>query len=250
MWQNARLSPCLAAGSILLVLGASACGRVGQVGRVPQMTEAQQSAEFDAMTSPELAIETLPVRPDGAASLWTTSQNSLVADRRAANRGDILTVVIEINDQATIQNSSGRSRSASDKVSIPAMAGLPQRIDEALPEGASMDELAEASGSSTFKGSGNISRKDKITLRVAATVIERLPNGVLRIEGTQEVRVNYEVRVLTVSGFVRPSDIGRKNEIAYDRIAGARISYGGRGQISDVQQPRYGQQVADILLPY
>merc|ERR1712192_300583 len=110
------------------------------------MTEAQQSAEFDAMTSPELAVETLPVRPDGAASLWTTSQNSLVADRRAANRGDILTVVIEINDQATIQNSSGRSRSASDKVSIPAMAGLPQRIDEALPEGASMDELAEASG--------------------------------------------------------------------------------------------------------
>ena len=127
---------------------------------------------------------------------------------------------------------------------------ISQRIDEALPEGASMDELAEASGSSTFKGSGNISRKDKITLRVAATVIERLPNGVLRIEGTQEVRVNYEVRVLTVSGFVRPSDIGRKNEIAYDRIAGARISYGGRGQISDVQQPRYGQQMADILLPY
>jgi flagellar L-ring protein precursor FlgH len=113
-----------------------------------------------------------------------------------------------------------------------------------------MDELADAKGSSSYKGEGNISRRDKMTLRIAATVTERLPNGVLRIEGSQEVRVNYEVRVLTVSGFVRPSDIGRKNEIAYDRIAGARISYGGRGQISDVQQPRYGQQVADILLPY
>ena len=132
----------------------------------------------------------------------------------------------------------------------PSLAGLPQRIDDMLPEGASMDELAEAKSSSSFKGSGNISRRDKVTLRVAATVVERLPNGVLRIEGTQEVRINYEVRVLTVSGFVRPSDIGRRNEIAYDRIAGARISYGGRGQISDVQQPRYGQQVADILLPY
>ncbi|MTH63270.1 flagellar basal body L-ring protein FlgH [Paracoccus shanxieyensis] len=244
MRQNAQL--LLACG--LLAIGVSACGRVSQVGRTPQMTEAATSAEYEAMTAP--VIPELPARPDSAASLWSVSQNSLVADRRASNRGDILTVVIEINDQASIQNSSGRSRSSSDKVSIPAMAGLSQRIDEILPEGASMDELAEAKGSSTFKGSGNISRKDKITLRVAATVIERLPNGVLRIEGSQEVRVNYEIRVLTVSGFVRPSDIGRRNEIAYDRIAGARIAYGGRGQISDVQQPRYGQQVADILLPY
>lgn len=238
----------LALGLLALTLGVSACGRASQVGRVPEMTSPSSSAEFEAMSTPTLPD--LPQRADGAASLWTTSQNSLVADRRAASRGDILTVVIQINDQATMQNTSGRSRSSSDKVSIPSMMGLPQRVDELLPEGASMDELAEAKGSSTFKGSGNISRKDSITLRVAATVIERLPNGVLRIEGTQEVRVNYEVRVLTVSGFVRPSDIGRRNEIAYDRIAGARISYGGRGQISDVQQPRYGQQIADIVLPY
>ena len=130
------------------------------------------------------------------------------------------------------------------------MIGLPQRLGDVLPEGAGVDPLAEAKGSSTYKGSGNISRRDKLTLRVAATVVDRLPNGVLRIQGTQEVRVNYEVRELTVSGFVRPSDIDRRNEIAYDRIAGARISYGGRGQITDVQQPRYGQQVADIILPY
>lgn len=113
-----------------------------------------------------------------------------------------------------------------------------------------MAELASAKGASTFKGAGNISRRDKLTLRVAATVIDTLPNGVLHIQGSQEVRVNYEVRELTVSGFVRPTDISRDNEVAYDRIAGARISYGGHGQISDVQQPRYGQQLADIVLPY
>ncbi|MEF9601590.1 flagellar basal body L-ring protein FlgH [Paracoccus sp. PXZ] len=242
--------PALFLGAVTLALSLAACGRVSQIGQVPDMTEPESSVEFQAMTSSSHGMQDLPYRPDSTASLWTASQNSLVANRRASNRGDILTVVIEIDDRAEIQNSSGRSRSSADNVSIPSMMGLPQRIDEMLPEGASMDELAEAKASSSFKGSGNISRRDKLTLRVAATVVDRLPNGVLRIQGTQEVRVNYEVRELTVSGFVRPSDIGRRNEIAYDRIAGARISYGGRGQISDVQQPRYGQQIADILLPY
>ncbi|WGR60049.1 flagellar basal body L-ring protein FlgH [Paracoccus ferrooxidans] len=237
-------------GALALALSLSACGRVTQIGQVPDMTAPESSVEFQAMTSSGHGVQELPYRADSTASLWRVSQNSLVADRRASDRGDILTVVIEIDDSAEIQNSSGRSRSSADKDGIPSLAGLPQRIDRILPEGASMEELAEAKASSSYKGSGNISRRDKLTLRVAATVVDRLANGVLRIQGTQEVRVNYEVRELTVSGFVRPSDIGRRNEIAYDRIAGARISYGGRGQISDVQQPRYGQQLADILLPY
>ena len=243
-------SPRTAIAAISIILAMSACGRVTQIGRTPGMSEPESSVEFQAMSSSGYGINELPDRPDSAASLWSTSQSSLVADRRASNRGDILTVVIEIDDRAEMQNSSDRSRSSADKVGIPQMVGLPQRINDMLPEGASMDQLAEAKASSTYKGAGNISRRDKLTLRVAATVVDRLPNGVLRIQGTQEVRVNFEMRELTVSGFVRPSDIGRRNEIAYDRIAGARISYGGRGQITDVQQPRYGQQVADILLPY
>lgn len=250
MLRTLSPSPRTAIAAILVLLAMSACGRVKQIGQEPDLTEPESSVEFQAMSSMGYGINELPDRPDSAASLWSTSQSSLVADRRASNRGDILTVVIEIDDRAEMQNSSDRSRSAADKVGIPQMVGLPQRINDMLPEGASMDELAEAKASSTYKGEGNISRRDKMTLRVAATVVDRLPNGVLRIQGTQEVRVNFELRELTVSGFVRPSDIGRRNEISYDRIAGARISYGGRGQITDVQQPRYGQQVADILLPY
>lgn len=232
------------------LMAATACGRVGDVGQVPEMTAPHATHEFQAMTEPVLPLAQGTLRPDTSASLWAGQQSSLVGDRRAGARGDILTVVIEIDDKAEIQNSSGRSRASSESVGIPQMIGLPQRIDEHLPEGASMAELASAKGASTFKGAGNISRRDKLTLRVAATVIDRLPNGVLHIQGSQEVRVNYEVRELTVSGFVRPTDISRDNEVAYDRIAGARISYGGHGQISDVQQPRYGQQLADIVLPY
>ncbi len=235
---------------ICVALALTACGRADHLGQPPQLTSPRQTQEFVAMTNPPLEIPVDSGRPEAAASLWAGTTSSLISDRRAATRGDILTVVIEIDDRAEISNTSGRSRSAEDEVGISQMIGIPQRLNEKLPEGASLDKLADASSSSNYKGSGNISRRDKLTLRVAATVVDTLPNGVLQIEGTQEVRVNFELRELTVSGFVRPGDIDRSNEIAYDRIAGARISYGGRGQITDVQQPRYGQQIADIILPY
>ncbi|MFV0382885.1 flagellar basal body L-ring protein FlgH [Paracoccus sp. (in: a-proteobacteria)] len=233
---------------VALMLGA--CNRAADLGQTPDLTDPRQSGEFSAMINPPLEIPVDSGRPEAAASLWAGTHSSLVSDRRAATRGDILTVVIEIDDRAEISNTSGRSRNAAENLSIPSMVGIPQRLAGKLPDGASFDDLAEAKSSSAYKGAGNISRRDKLTLRVAATVVDTLPNGTLQIEGTQEVRVNFELRELTVSGFVRPADIDRKNEIAYDRIAGARISYGGRGQISDVQQPRYGQQIADILLPY
>ena len=133
---------------------------------------------------------------------------------------------------------------------VPALFGIPQRLDTTLPEGADMASAVSTNSSSTFSGNGSVARNEKLMLRVAATVVEELPNGVLRIEGQQEVRVNFELRELVVSGYVRPVDISRQNEITYDNIAGARISYGGRGQITDVQQPRFGQQIADILLPF
>lgn len=235
---------------VAAVLCLSACGRLSQVGRSPEFSPVEGSYQHHAMYSvalPEEADQNLPAEQ---SSLWSASRSSLFGDRRAGHRGDILTVVIEIDDKAEISNSTARSRKGAEKMGISSLFGIPQRIDKHLPDGASMADATDTNSASSYAGQGSVARKEKLTLRVAATVVEELPNGVLRIEGQQEVRVNNELRELLVTGYVRPIDISRQNEITYDKIAGARISYGGRGQISDVQQPRYGQQVADVLLPF
>lgn len=236
--------------SVLLLpalMTATACGNLDQVGRAPEFSPLEGSYQHHSLYSTPLPESTPQATP---SSLWTGETDSLLGDRRAAQRGDILTVVIEIDDSAEISNSSGRSRTGSQSMGIPSLLGIPQRLDGALPSGASMADAVETSSNSTFSGDGSVSRTEKLELRVAATVVEELANGVLRIEGQQEVRVNFELRELIVTGYVRPADISRQNEITYDKIAGARISYGGRGQITDVQQPRYGQQISDIILPF
>lgn len=239
-----RLTPAL-----LLLAALPACARLENVGRAPDFTPLEGSGEYYAMSGNSFPERTERPMPADGASLWSGNRESLLGDRRAMQRGDILTVVIEIDDQAQITNSTDRSRSASEEMGIPGLFGLPQRLDETLHEGATMADAVSAGSTSSYQGDGSVSRQEKLTLRVAATITERMPNGVLRVQGSQEVRVNNEIRELLVAGFVRPEDISRQNEVTYDKIAGARISYGGRGQITDVQQPRYGQQVADILLP-
>ncbi len=247
MTARQRLKPALL---LALMASIAACQRLEDVGKAPAFSPVETGGEYHAMTTPGLPDTQDPGYAGVEASLWTGARGSLLGDRRAGMRGDILTVVIEIDDKAEISNATGRSRASADSMAIPDLMGIPQRIDRNLPDGASMANAFGTSASSDYQGTGSVARKEKLTLRVAATVVETLPNGVLRIQGSQEVRVNFEVRELVVQGFVRPEDISRQNEITYDKIAGARISYGGRGQITDVQQPRYGQQVADVLLPF
>lgn len=235
--------------AILLLLTA-ACSPLDEVGRAPGFSPLEGGTQHHAMYAAPFPESADRGAPSDAASLWTSTRASLFGDRRAARRGDILTVVIEIDERAEISNATDRSRSGDSSMGIPQLFGLPQRADTRLPSGASMADAVQTQGASTFSGDGSVARKEKLALRVAATVVEELPNGVVRIEGQQEVRVNFELRELIVSGYVRPGDVSRQNEITYDKIAGARISYGGRGQISDVQQPRWGQQIADILLPF
>lgn len=236
--------------AILVFVATAACSDLGQVGRAPEFSPLEGSFQHHSLYSSPMPETADPNSATDASSLWTGRTESLLGDRRAARSGDILTVVIQIDEKAEISNATGRTRSGSQEMGVPSLFGIPQRIDKNLPDGASMTEAVDTSSKSSFSGNGSVSRNEKLTLRVAATVVEELPNGVLRIEGQQEVRVNYELRELIVTGYVRPADISRQNEITYDKIAGARISYGGRGQISEIQQPRYGQQITDILLPF
>ncbi|MEL7280842.1 MAG: flagellar basal body L-ring protein FlgH [Pseudomonadota bacterium] len=235
---------------VAMGLAVAGCSRIEDIGRAPSFTDAVAGNEHAAMIYGGLPPVADPSRRVDRASLWSSGRSSLLGDRRAMQKGDILTVVIEIDEEAQISNQTQRSRSGSEGLQVPQLFGIPQRINEALPDGASLDTAVDLSSNASSSGDGSVRRQEELTLRVAATITQVLPNGVLEIQGVQEVRVNFELRELLVSGFVRPEDISRQNEITYDKIASARISYGGRGQITDVQQPRYGQQVLDILLPF
>lgn len=231
----------------LMVLG---CARANHIGKAPSFSEMVETEEHRAMITSSLPLRLQEQRLIDQASLWSGTRSSLLGDRRALEQGDILTVVIEIDERAEISNATDISRSGEESLGIPALGGLPQRLDQRLPEGASSSELVGINSKSSSSGDGSVKRNEKLTLRIAATVVNVLPNGVLSIEGTQEIRVNFELRELLVTGYVRPADISRQNEITYDKIASARVSYGGRGQITDVQQPRYGQQILDAVLPF
>lgn len=233
-----------------VTLVAGGCARLDHVGKPPDFTSTETSREHLAMSVPGIPRTLDKQRNVDQASLWSGSRNSLLGDRRALERGDILTVVVEIDERAEISNSTSRERSGGEELALESLFGIPQRIDRALPDGATSAEGVGIETDSSYDGEGQVKRNEKLTLRIAATVTDVLANGVMRLQGSQEVRVNFEIRELLVEGYVRPEDVSRQNEITYDKIASARISYGGRGQITDVQQPRYGQQIADIILPF
>jgi flagellar L-ring protein precursor FlgH len=227
---------------------AAACTPIMQP---PEMTSIGTEPSAEIVTAQRAALA-VPA-PQAAryeyqqASLWNTGPKGLLGDRRARALGDLLTIAIEIDEQAEMKNTTTRTRSGSEGAALNAGFGL----TNLLPFDISMlsPEL-DVSADSSFKGNGATKRNEKLHLRIAATVVQVLPNGQLVIQGDQEVRVNNELRDLQVTGIVRPEDISRHNEIEYDRIAGARISYGGRGQLTSAQQPRYGQQITDQVLPY
>lgn len=240
----------LARMAVLSLVLLGACGRMDHVGKAPTFSPGNETPEHVAMLWQGLPLSTQPQRAVDDSSLWSGERQSLLGDRRAISKGDILTVVIEIDEEAEISNGTSRSRSGDESMGVSNLLGLPQRLDEHLPDGAAMATAVDLNSSSNSTGKGSVKRSEKLTLRVAATIVDVLPNGVLAISGSQELRVNFELRELLVSGYVRPEDISRQNEITYDKIASARVSYGGRGQISDVQQPRYGQQLLDVVLPF
>jgi flagellar L-ring protein precursor FlgH len=197
---------------------------------------------------PEPEVRGFPQRAE-RSSLWQSGSTGFFADQRAMEVGDILTIDIEIDDQARLSNRSQRGRSGNAAVGAPTLFGVQDVIERVagLDEG---EDPVGLSAESTAEGSGRIDRAESIKLKVAATVIERLPNGNLVVAGRQEVMVNSEIRELRVAGIIRPQDIQRDNTISYDKIAEARITYGGRGQLTRQTRSSYGEDAMDVILPY
>lgn len=227
----------------LLLSGCSTALR--DIGREPHMTPPGTGLIRE---QPYVRVaQPVPSRMLSTGSLWRDEAADLFKDPRARRVGDTLKVEISIKDKASIDSTSDRSREATIDGSFNFDYNVLTKFLTGTGTGSGN---AAIDTESTHKGEGATSRSETIELSIAAMVTHRLPNGNLVISGTQEIRVNFEVRELKVTGIVRPRDISSDNSIAYDKIAEARISYGGRGRIMEVQQPRWGQQLVDILSPF
>lgn len=239
-----------------LLAGCGSVGRLQQVGKAPKLTPMGDASAPDI--EPSLGDRGAAGRngqarqPQAAnsASLFRTGAGAFFRDQRASQLGDILTIRINITDKASVANSTSRSRSGGESAGIGALLGLENPLGKVLPGNPDTSRLVDTNSTSQSNGAGNTTRSEQINMTMAAIVTEVLPNGNLVIRGKQEVRVNFELRELVVTGIVRPMDIARDNSVRHSQIAEARVIYGGRGQLTDVQQARWGQQIYDALFPF
>jgi len=242
MTSRFSLVVMLAAGSLA---GCSAATRVSQIGEMPPLTTIQDPHQQPGYKPVSLPMPTPMVGERRPNSLWQAGSRAFFKDQRAANVGDILTVVINFDEKAIFDNETQRQRTSSENEQLNNFFGLQNK----LPNSVGTNPINVA-GASNHDGKATMDREEQVNLQVAALVMQVLPNGNLVVQGHQEFRVNYEVRELQLMGVIRPQDISSINTVDYSKLAEARISYGGRGQLMDIQQPRYGQQFLDILQPF
>jgi len=249
-----RFKLALLATALSSSLMLAGCGntldRISRLGDTPEMNDIQNptaQANYKPVSLPMPAPGSDLRQP---ASLWRQGSRAFFKDQRASRVGDILTVVITIKDQAKLNNATASSRDGTDSADLPNFLGYETLLHKILPNAVDPEALVKADSASSNTGTGSVNRTEDIQLRVAALITQLLPNGNFVLQGSQQVRVNYELRDLQVTGVIRPEDISQLNEISYDKIAEARISYGGKGTVSDVQQPRLGQQLYDVLFPF
>jgi flagellar L-ring protein precursor FlgH len=242
----------LLAGSLLVILGiaggCSAIDRISQIGEQPKLAAIENPTSQPGYKPVQMPMPKPEVASYNANSLWRNGSRAFFKDQRAARIGDILTVTVNFTDKADINNETKRDRTSKEDSGITdfiAAGTIGAQGRKILP-----GKLLVTDSTSKYDGSGSVVRTENLRTNVAAVVTQLLPNGNLVVEGKQEIRVNFEIRELIVAGIVRPEDIQSDNTIDSSKIAQARIAYGGRGQITDFQQPRYGQQVTDILLPF
>ncbi len=246
----AALALLLALPLLLLAPGCGSLERLSRVGEPPPMAPISNPTadpRWRPVTMPMPSPQD-PITP--ANSLWRQGSRTFLRDQRAAAVGDLVTILVSIQDEAELQNRTQRSRENSEAMGIPALLGLEASTNRVLPNSVQADRLVATSSSGGIDSTGQVRRNETIALRLAATVTQILPNGNLVVSGRQQVRVNAELRDLQVAGIIRPQDIASDNTVRHDRLAEARIAYGGRGALSDIQRPRWGQEVLDTILPF
>ena len=240
--------------SIACVLSLSACDgisdRMSRIGKEPPMSAIQNPYNQKGYQPVSLPMPPQEVSNAAPNSLWQPARQTFFKDQRAHKVGDIVTVLIDIDDEADMKNKTERTRSGSETAGIPHVLGLEGTVGKFLPKGYNPSAALGVNTDSVSTGDGKLKREELIKLKLAAMVMQVLPNGNFVVKGQQEVRVNFELRELTLQGVIRPEDILNTNSISYDKIAEARISYGGKGTMSDIQQPRYGDQVIDAIFPF
>jgi flagellar L-ring protein precursor FlgH len=234
--------------------GCGAVGRLKAVGKAPKLSTMDPVDAPDvepSLASPlDRSNRVRPEQPVNAptASLFRTGAGAFFRDQRAGRVGDILTIKIAIADKADIGNNTSRTRGGTETSGISSLLGLQTPIKKLT--GTDPSKLVDTSSGSKYSGGGTTVRSETINMTMAAIVTQVLPNGNLMIRGRQEVRVNFEMRELIVTGIIRPEDIARDNSIQHSQIAEARVIYGGKGQLTDAQQARWGQQIYDALFPF
>src|SRR6202165_1507675 len=249
--QSTRHRLVLTCASLAMLCVASGCSsidRLSQIGEQPKLNAIENRTAQPGYKPVQMPMPKPETVSYNANSLWRNGSRAFFKDQRAARIGDLLTVTVNITDKAHIANETQRSRTAKDDSGITDFVGsktLGVQAQKILP-----GRILTADSTSSSDGKGSVTRQEALQTSVAAVVTQVLPNGNLVVEGKQEIRVNFEIRELIVAGIVRPEDIQSDNTIDSSKIAQARIAYGGRGQITDIQQPRYGQQVMDVLLPF
>lgn len=238
----------------VVALGLAGCGstmdRISEIGSYPSLSPIGNPQKRPGYKPVSLPMPDPQEHDDNPNSLWRTGAKQFFKDIRAKEVGDTLTVRLRLDDNAKMQNNTKRKRDDTQKLGVDAMFGYEGAIRKFLPKDANNLNLVAFGSKADTDGDGDIKRSEQIELTFAAEVVQVLPNGSLVIQGHNEVRVNYELRELVFTGIVRPTDIEADNSIPNERVAEMRVAYGGRGTLSELQQPRWGTQLLDILLPF
>lgn len=234
--------------------GLAACSdtmaRLSSVGSGPELSKITNPTAQEDYRPVSMPMPTPEIAEENPNSLWRAGARAFFKDHRAKEIGDILTVSLNFTDSATLDNTTTRTRADTEDTDVTNLMGLESEFTKVLPQGLTNTSVMSFGSAHDTEGTGNITRAETLALSMAAVVTQILPNGNLVIMGRQEMLVNKEIRELMVSGVVRPGDIESDNTIAHTAIAEMRVAYGGRGTLSELQRPRWGTQIWDIIFPF